>query len=95
MNSFTIGFLFIGVLILFTLMLGLFAKTLPKEFILIPTVIMIFGDGIFVAIYYYALKDIAENIKEFKLGIALSFMLMSFVRAIFMALAANVKIKFE
>ena len=85
--DFLVGFSFIFFLVIFTFLLTKISGIIPKEFAQALIVFMIFGDAIFVAIHYYGIKDIVSNIKEFKLGIAVSFALMSLLRAAYFLIA--------
>ena len=81
--SFLTGFSFLIWLLIFTVLLDKVSKLLPKESAQAIIVFMIFGDAALVALHYYGIKDIVENVKEFKLGIAASFGLMSICRSIY------------
>lgn len=87
--SFIIGFSFIILLSIFTVLLYLIAKKLPPEFALTPIVFMLVGDGVFVSLWYYSLVDIIEIEKHFRLGIAGAFATSSMGRAIYFMLNNN------
>lgn len=84
--SFIIGFSFIILLAMFTVMLWLISKRLPKEFILSSIVFMIIGDGVLVALWYYGIAEIVESVKEFRLGIAGAFCLSAMSRSVYFLL---------
>ena len=84
--SFIIGFSFIILLAMFTVMLWLISKRLPKEFILSSIVFMIIGDGVLVALWYYGIVEIVESVKEFRLGIAGAFCLSAMSRSVYFLL---------
>ena len=44
---------------------------------------MIFGDGIFVGVWYFGLEEIVSDLKNFRLGIGLSFMTCAFGRSLY------------
>lgn len=91
--SFLTGFSFIIWLLIFTVLLEKVSKIIPKEFVQAIVVFMIFGDAVLVAIHYYGIKDIVENIKEFKLGIAAAFGLMSILRSIYFLITSQEYLK--
>lgn len=84
--SFFIGISFAILLALFTVVFYLIARRLPKEFLLAGVVLMFVGDGVLVAIWYYGLIEMIEDIKVFKLGIAASFAIAAFSRSIYFML---------
>ena len=84
--SFFIGISFAILLALFTVVFYLIARRLPKEFLLAGIVLMFVGDGVLVAIWYYGLIEMIEDIKVFKLGIAASFAIAAFSRSIYFML---------
>ena len=84
--SFIIGFSFIILLAMFTVMLWLISKRLPKEFILSSIAFMIIGDGVLVALWYYGIVEIVESVKEFRLGIAGAFCLSAMSRSVYFLL---------
>ena len=84
--SFFIGISFVILLALFTVVFYLIARRLPKEFLLAGIVLMFVGDGVLVAIWYYGLIEMIEDIKVFKLGIAASFAIAAFSRSIYFML---------
>ena len=85
--SFIIGFSFSLLLAIFTVLLYIIAKRLPKEFLLTSVVLLFAGDATLVALWYYGLSEVVDNIKLFKFGIAVSFMFTSFGRAIYFMLS--------
>lgn len=87
--SFLIGFAFIIFLAIFTIVLWLIAKRLPKEFALASITFMIAGDAILVGLWYYSLVDIVEVVKHFRLGIAGAFTTASMGRSIYFLLVSN------
>lgn len=54
-----------------------------KEFLLLPILLMIFGDGILVSFWYYGLSEFVSDERSFRLGIGLSFMTCAFGRSIY------------
>lgn len=84
--EFLIGFSFFLVLVVFTVLLWLIAKRLPKELVLAPVVFMIMGDGILVALWYFGLVELIEQEKIFRLGIAAAFCAASMGRSIYFLL---------
>ena len=84
--SFIIGFSFIVLLAVFTVVLWLIAKRLPKEFILSAIVFMMVGDGVLVGLWYYGLLEIVESTKQFRLGIAGAFCISAMGRSIYFLL---------
>jgi hypothetical protein len=84
--SFIIGFSFIILLAIFTIVLWLISKRLPKEFILSSIIFMMVGDGVLVGLWYYGLLDIVESTKQFRLGIAGAFCVSALGRSIYFLL---------
>jgi hypothetical protein len=84
--SFIIGFSFIILLAIFTIVLWLISKRLPQEFILSTVVFMMVGDGVLVGLWYYGLLEIVESIKQFRLGIAGAFCVSAMGRSIYFLL---------
>ena len=87
--SFITGFSFIILLAIFTVVLWLIAKRLPKEMILSIIVFMIVGDGALVGLWYYGLLETIESIKQFRLGIAGAFCTSAMGRSIYFLLQAE------
>jgi len=82
--SFLLGFSFLVLLSLWTVILHFITKLFTaKEFLLLPIVLMIFGDGIFVGVWYFGLEEIVSDLKNFRLGIGLSFMTCAFGRSLY------------
>ena len=50
---------------------------------------MIAGDGILVALWYFGLREIVDTLKEFRLGIGLSFVTSSFGRSIYLMIMSK------
>jgi len=84
--SFIIGFSFIILLAIFTIVLWLIARRLPKEMILSSIVFMMVGDAVLVGLWYYGLLEIVESIKQFRLGIAGAFCISAMGRSIYFLL---------
>ena len=84
--SFLLGFSFIVLLLVFTILLCFISKRLPKEFILSTIAFMIIGDGVLVALWYYGIIEIVESVKEFRLGIAGAFCLSAMSRSVYFLL---------
>ena len=84
--DFLIGF---GITFLLAAAFGLIvivSKLLPKELALVPIYGMIAIDGVVAAIWYYGMVELVQDYKAFKVGIAASFMLMAFAKAIFLVI---------
>jgi hypothetical protein len=84
--SFIIGFSFIILLAIFTIVLWLIARRLPKEMILSSIVFMMVGDAVLVGLWYYGLLETIESIKQFRLGIAGAFCISAMGRSIYFLL---------
>jgi len=70
----------LGLLLMTVILLYVFDYT--KEFPMALVGVMIFGDLLLVALWYHIGVEFVEDISKFKMGICLSFMLMSFARAL-------------
>ena len=77
-------------LLLFTLTL-VYLSELTKKVPLVLMCIMIFGDIIITATFYYVGIEFVEDIKKFKLGMGLSFMIISFSRGLIFLMNAKKK----
>jgi len=86
MMSFIIGFSFVIVLSIFTVLLSLISKRLPKELALSSIFLLIMGDAVMVSLWYFSLFEIVEVEKHFKLGIAAAFCAASMGRSIYFLL---------
>ncbi len=86
LNSFILGFSFIILLAIFTVILWLISKRLPQEFILSSIVFMMVGDAVLVGLWYYGLLEIVESVKQFRLGIAGAFCISAMGRSIYFLL---------
>ena len=84
--SFIIGFSFIILLALFTVVLWMIARRLPKEFALATIAFLMFGDLILVGLWYYGLMEVVDVVKHFRLGIAGAFATASMGRSIYFLL---------
>jgi hypothetical protein len=84
--SFIIGFSFIILLAIFTIVLWLISRRLPKEMALSSMVFMMVGDAVLVGLWYYGLLEIVESIKQFRLGIAGAFCISAMGRSIYFLL---------
>ena len=84
--SFILGFSFTLPLAMFTFILYIISKRLPKEFIMTSIVVMLAGDATLVSLWYFGLQEIVDNLKLFKLGISTSFMFASFGRSLYFLL---------
>lgn len=84
--SFIIGFSFIILLSIYTVLLWLIARRMPKEMALASIMFLITGDAILVGLWYYGLVDIIEVEKHFRLGIAGAFATSSMGRSIYFLL---------
>lgn len=85
--SFLIGFSFIILLSIFTVLLWFVARLLPKEFALTTIALLIFGDAMLVGLWYFGLVEIVEVVKHFRLGIAGAFCMASFGRSLYFMLS--------
>jgi len=82
--SFLLGIGFLFIISFWTVVLHFISRMFTaKEFLLLPIVLMFFGDGILVGTWYYGLEEFVDNIRNFKLGIALSFMIIAFGRTLY------------
>jgi len=77
---------FIILLAIFTIVLWLIARRLPKEMALSSMVFMMVGDAVLVGLWYYGLLEIVESIKQFRLGIAGAFCISAMGRSIYFLL---------
>lgn len=84
--SFIMGFSFIILLAIFTVVLWMIAKRLPKEMVLASIMFLIVGDAILVGLWYYGLYEVVEVQKHFRLGIAGAFAATSMGRSIYFLL---------
>lgn len=84
--SFLVGFSFIFLLALFTVVLWLIARRLPKEFALANIAFLMCGDGVLVGLWYFGLLEVIEVEKHFRLGIAGAFATGSMGRSIYFLL---------
>lgn len=87
--SFLSGFAFIIFLSIFTILLWLIAKRVPKEAALLSIVFLCAGDAILVGLYYFALVEIVQDVRLFKIGIAGAFATASMGRSIYFLLKQN------
>ena len=87
--SFIIGFSFVILLAIFTILLCLISKRLPKEYVLSLILFMMVGDGVLVGLWYYGLLEIVESIKQFRLGIAGAFCISAMGRSIYFLLQSE------
>lgn len=82
--SFFIGLSFLILLSFWTVVLYFISKMFTaKEFLLLPILLMFFGDGLLVGMWYYGLGEIVEDVKSFRLGIGFSFMTCAFGRTLY------------
>ena len=84
--SFLIGYSFILLLALFTVLLWMIARRVPKEAALVSIAFLCAGDAILVGLWYFGLMDIVQNVKLFKVGIAGAFATASMGRSIYFLL---------
>ena len=87
--SFIIGFSFVILLAIFTILLCLISKRLPKEYVLSLILFIMVGDGVLVGLWYYGLLEIVESIKQFRLGIAGAFCISAMGRSIYFLLQSE------
>ncbi len=88
--SFVIGLSHLVSLSMFTIIFHFIVKRLPPHFALATPMVMIMGDAMLTAIFYFGLFELMDNLKLFKLGIATSFMVISFGRSIYFMLNERV-----
>lgn len=82
--SFLTGIAFLLLLSIWTVLLFYISRMFTsKEFLLLPILLMFFGDGILVSIWYYGLSEFVSDIRSFRIGIGLSFMTCAFGRSIY------------
>ena len=81
--TFLIGFSFVIALAVYTVMLWLISKRISKEFMTALIALLVVGDGILLALWYYIGKDFVEVLREFELGIGAAFASAAFGRALF------------
>ena len=84
--SFITGFSFIIFLGIFTVLLLMISKRLPKELALSSIFLLIMGDAVLVGLWYFGLLDVIEQEKHFRLGIAAAFCTSSMGRSIYFLL---------
>ena len=84
--SFIIGFSFILLLAMFTVLLWLIARRIPKEAALVIIAFLIAGDAILVGLWYFGLVEIVEVERHFRLGIGGAFATGSMGRSIYFLL---------
>ena len=84
--SFIIGFSIILLLAVFTVLLWLIARRIPKEAALVTIALLIAGDAILVGLWYFGLVEVVEVEKHFRLGIAGAFATGSMGRSIYFLL---------
>lgn len=77
-------------LLLFTFVL-VYLFEITKKVPMVLLCIMIFGDIIITGTFYYVGIEFVEDIKKFKLGMGLSFMIISFSRALIFLIGAKKK----
>ena len=87
--EFVIGYSFVILLGIFTALLWMIGKRLPKEFALAIVVLMIGGDSILTGLWYFSILDFIDNSKVFRLGIAGAFCTIAFGRAFYFMLAED------
>lgn len=87
--NFLIGFSFIFILSIFTFVLYLIAKRLPKEFVFTPVVLMLVGDAVLAGLWYFGLVETVESVKNFRLGIAGAFATTAMTRSIYFMLVQD------
>jgi hypothetical protein len=82
--SFLIGLSFLILLSFWTIVLYFISKMFTaKEFLLLPILLMFFGDALLVGMWYYGWSEFVVDIKSFRLGIGLSFMTCAFGRSLY------------
>lgn len=94
--SFFLGLAFSIVILTWSIFLGVIQHLNIKDFGL-PLILglMFLGDGVLAGIYYFAVVDMAEILKPFKLGMSASFALTSIIRAIIFLLPQLKELKFQ
>ena len=89
--EFAIGYSFIFILSIFTTLLWMIGRRLPKEFALAVVVFMIGGDSVLTGLWYFSIVDFIDNSKLFRLGIAGAFCTIAFGRAFYFMLIEDNK----
>ena len=87
--SFLIGFAFIFFLAIFTILLWLIARRVPKEAALVSIAFLCTGDAILVGLWYFSLVDLVPDVRLFRVGIAGAFATASMGRSIYFLLKQN------
>lgn len=87
--SFILGFSFILLLSIFTVLLLIISKRLPKELASSSIFLLIMGDAVLVALWYFSLIELISVEKHFRLGIAAAFCASSMGRSIYFLLNSN------
>ena len=87
--SFLIGFSFFLLIIFFSILLWTISKLIPKEYSLSLIVLMIIGDAIMVACWYFILGEYIKDLKQFRLGIGTAFFAGAFARSLYFMILSN------
>ena len=87
--SFLLGFSFVGLLLFFTVMLWTISKLIPKEMIVGLIALMLVGDGVMVALWYFVLGEYVGDLKLFRLGIGTAFCAGAFARSLYFMILSN------
>ena len=87
--DFLIGLSSILLLAPFFMLVVYLMEMLPAEFSLAAIGLMLLGDGVIAAIFYYAGIDFVESEKYLKLGIAVAFVLATIFKVVYMVLNQN------
>lgn len=84
-----LGFSFLGLILFFTVLLWAVSKLIPKEMTVGLIALMVVGDGVMVALWYFVLGEYVEDLKLFRLGIGTAFCAGAFTRSLYFMIAGN------
>jgi hypothetical protein len=79
--EFLIGFSLLLLLLIQTFLVTKITKNLPAEAMMLPLVIMIVVDLFLAGFWFFSMRELFDNVKVFKLGISMAFMVAAFGRA--------------
>lgn len=84
-----LGFSFLGLILFFTVLLWAVSKLIPKEMTVGLIALMVVGDGVMVALWYFVLGEYVEDLKLFRLGIGTAFCAGAFTRSLYFMIVGN------
>ena len=79
--EFLIGFSLVLPLILQSVLVKKITRNLPAETIMVSLILMIGIDIILSGMWFFSMRELFDNVKVFKLGISMAFMVAAFGRA--------------